>query len=192
MKQKTLLKVLMACFLLCCGANKVNAQKAIDRIATELEKRDDVSINSVIKRNPKTHKIIRVVKSYNTKDPRLAKSLVEAFEKDEEYAETAIKDIPQGRNSGLKVNFTFIFSSENEKRTCTLNTNANGSISFTIIIKPLKDGKEIASKNRIRIEGNEDKDIVLNATSIQALKSLENARIHGKVYVNGKQVKNYN
>ena len=36
------------------GTGKVMAQKNIDKMAAELEKRDDVAINSVTKRDPKT------------------------------------------------------------------------------------------------------------------------------------------
>ena len=40
----------------------VMAQKNIDKIIQELEKRSDVSINSVTKRDPKTRKIVSMVK----------------------------------------------------------------------------------------------------------------------------------
>lgn len=71
----------------------------------------------------------------------MGKRLIDAFEKDEEYAETAIKDMPKGRNAGQKANFTFIFRTDDEKRTYTLTTNESGNVSFTIIISPLKNGR---------------------------------------------------
>ena len=71
--------------------------------------------------------------------------LIEAFEKDEEYAETAIKDMPKGRGKAQKANFTFIYKMDNEKRTYTLNVNENGNVSMTVIISPMKDGKEVYS-----------------------------------------------
>ena len=95
---------LAAVLLLCGGTGKVMAQKNIDKMAAELEKRDD-----------------------------------------EEYAETAIKDMPKGRGKAQKANFTFIYKMDNEKRTYTLNVNENGNVSMTVIISPMKDGKEVYS-----------------------------------------------
>ena len=105
-----------------------------------MENRDDVSINSVTKRDPKSRKISRVVKTFSLKvDNKIVKELIDAFEKDEEYAITAIKDMPKGRKAATRVNFTFIFQKDNEKRTYTLNTQANGNVTMTVIINP--DGK---------------------------------------------------
>ena len=88
---------LAAVLLMWGGTGKVMAQKNIDKMAAELEKRDDVAINSVTKRDPKTRKVVKVVKSFSLKDENIGARLIEAFEKDEEYAETAIKDMPKGR-----------------------------------------------------------------------------------------------
>ena len=126
--------------LVCMGAMPLMAQKNIDKLVKELENRDDVSINSVTKRDPKTRKISRVVKTFSLKvDNKIVKELIDAFEKDEEYAITAIKDMPKGRKAATRVNFTFIFQKDNEKRTYTLNTQANGNVTMTVIINP--DGK---------------------------------------------------
>ena len=43
-------------------------------MANELEKRDDVAINSVTKRDPKTRKVIKVVKTYSVKDTKIGVS----------------------------------------------------------------------------------------------------------------------
>ena len=136
---------LAAVLLLCGGTGKVMAQKNIDKMAAELEKRDDVAINSVTKRDSKTRKVVKVVKSFSLKDEKIGARLIEAFEKDEEYAETAIKDMPKGRGKAQKANFTFIYKIDNEKRTYTLNVNENGNVSMTVIISPMKDGKEVYS-----------------------------------------------
>lgn len=84
------------------------------------------------------------------------KRIIEAFEKDEEYAITAIKDMPKGRKAATKVakdtpkgkknttiaNFSFIFlKNESEKCTYTLNVSANGTTSMTIIMNPKKKGR---------------------------------------------------
>ena len=47
--------------------------------------------------------------------------------------------MPRGRKAATRVNFTFIFQKDNEKRTYTLNTQANGNVTMTVIINP--DGK---------------------------------------------------
>ena len=39
--------------------SKLVTQKNIDKMAAELEKRDDVAINSVTKRDPKTRKVVK-------------------------------------------------------------------------------------------------------------------------------------
>lgn len=105
---------LAAVLLMWGGTGKVMAQKNIDKMAAELEKRDDVAINSVTKRDPKTRKVVKVVKSFSLKDENIGARLIEAFEKDEEYAETAIKDMPKGRGKAQKANFTFIYKTDNE------------------------------------------------------------------------------
>lgn len=140
MKTRNILKYMLTMVLVCMGAMPLMAQKNIDKLVKELENRDDVSINSVTKRDPKTRKISRVVKTFSLKvDNKIVKELIDAFEKDEEYAITAIKDMPRGRKAATRVNFTFIFQKDNEKRTYTLNTQANGNVTMTVIINP--DGK---------------------------------------------------
>ena len=140
MKTRNILKYMLTMVLVCMGAMPLMAQKNIDKLVKELENRDDVSINSVTKRDPKTRKISRVVKTFSLKvDNKIVKELIDAFEKDEEYAITAIKDMPKGRKAATRVNFTFIFQKDNEKRTYTLATQPSGNITMTIIINP--DGK---------------------------------------------------
>ena len=201
MRKKTLLRWFMACVLLCGGVSGIKAQKPLVTMANELEKRDDVAINSVTKRDPKTRKVIKVVKTYSVKDTKLGKRLIDAFEKDEEYAETAIKDMPRGRNAGQKANFTFIFRSDDEKRTYTLSTNESGNVSFTIIISPLKNGREIADADWIIENTNHqfcqttttiDKngDVYLNGKRVTGIKKAKNIQVNnGRVYVDGKLVK---
>lgn len=145
MKTRLMLgSALAVVLLLCGGTGKVMAQKNIDKMAAELEKRDDVAINSVTKRDPKTRKVMKVVKSFSLKDEKMGARLIEAFEKDEEYAETAIKDMPKGRGRAQKANFTFIYKLDDEKRTYTLTVNENGNVSMTVIISPMKGGKEVS------------------------------------------------
>ena len=201
MKKKTLLRLVMVCLLLGCGVSGIKAQITIDKMANELEKRDDVAINSVTKRDPKTRKVIKVVKTFSVKDTKLGKRLIDAFEKDEEYAETAIKDMPKGRNAGQKANFTFIFRTDDEKRTYTLTTNESGNVSFTIIISPLKNGREVTGVDWIIENTNQqfcqttttiDKngDVYLNGKRVTGIRKAKNVQINnGRVYVDGKLVK---
>ena len=81
---------------------------------------------------------MKVVKSFSLKDENIGARLIEAFEKDEEYAETAIKDMPKGRGKAQKANFTFIYKTDNEKRTYTLNVKESGSVSMTVIISEVR------------------------------------------------------
>ncbi len=71
MKIRFILRSTLAVVLLLCGGTgKVMAQKNIDKMAVELEKRDDVAINSVTKRDSKTRKVVKVVKSFSLKDEK--------------------------------------------------------------------------------------------------------------------------
>jgi hypothetical protein len=116
------------------GTMGVMAQKNIDKVVEELEKSDEASINSVTKRDPKTRKVTRMIKTFSLTDIKMAKRLIAAFEKDEEYAISAMKDMPKGRKSAMKVNFTFTFQQDNEKSMYSLSTNENGKIELSINI----------------------------------------------------------
>jgi hypothetical protein len=116
------------------GTMGVMAQKNIDKVVEELEKSDEASINSVTKRDPKTRKVTRMIKTFSLTDIKMAKRLIAAFEKDEEYAISAVKDMPKGRKSAMKVNFTFTFQQDNEKSMYSLSTNENGKIELSINI----------------------------------------------------------
>jgi hypothetical protein len=120
--------------MLFVGTIGVMAQKNIDKLVEELEKSDEVSINSVTKRDPKTRKVTRMIKTFSLTDIKMAKRLIAAFEKDEEYAISAMKDMPKGRKSAMKVNFTFTFQQDNEKSMYSLSTNENGKIELSINI----------------------------------------------------------
>lgn len=136
MNVRQMMKCLVAILLLCMTASSVMAQKNIDKLVEELEKSDETAINSVTKRDPKTRKIVRVIKTFSLKDIKMAKRLIAAFEKDEEYAVSAIKDMPKGRKNPLKVNFTFIYDEENsEKSIYTLSTGEDGTVSLSINIR---------------------------------------------------------
>ena len=109
--------------------------------------------------------------------------------------------MPRGRNAGQKANFTFIFRSDDEKRTYTLSTNESGNVSFTIIISPLKNGREIADADWIIENTNHqfcqttttiDKngDVYLNGKRVTGIKKAKNIQVNnGRVYVDGKLVK---
>ena len=84
MKANSFLKSMMIVLLIGISAPSVMAQKNIDKVLEEIEKRDDASVNSVVKRDPKTRKVISVVKSFSLTDDKMVKRLIEAFEKDEE------------------------------------------------------------------------------------------------------------
>ena len=132
---KNWMKCMVACMMMFVGTMGVMAQKNIDKVVAELEKSDEVAINSVTKRDPKTRQITRVIKTFSLTDIKMAKRLIAAFEKDEEYAISAVKDMPKGRKSAMKVNFTFTFQQDNEKSMYTLTTNENGKIELSINVR---------------------------------------------------------
>ena len=140
MKVCNLLKCMMMVLFIGMGTVSSMAQKNIDKLLEEIEKRDDASVNSVTKRDPKTRKITSVVKSFSLTDTKMTQRLIEAFEKDEEYTVTAIKDMPKGRKEATRANFTFIFQKDNEKRTYNFSVDPKGTISLSVIIKQSKHG----------------------------------------------------
>ncbi len=140
MKVCNLLKCMMMVLFIGMGTVSSMAQKNIDKLLEEIERRDDASVNSVTKRDPKTRKITSVVKSFSLTDTKMTQRLIEAFEKDEEYTVTAIKDIPKGRKEATRANFTFIFQKDNEKRTYNFSVDPKGTISLSVIIKQSKHG----------------------------------------------------
>ncbi|MBQ7350847.1 MAG: DUF5024 domain-containing protein [Bacteroides sp.] len=140
MKVCNLLKCMMMILFIGMGTVSSMAQKNIDKLLEEIEKRDDASVNSVTKRDPKTRKITSVVKSFSLTDTKMTQRLIEAFEKDEEYTVTAIKDMPKGRKEATRANFTFIFQKDNEKRTYNFSVDPKGTISLSVIIKQSKHG----------------------------------------------------
>ena len=140
MKVCNLLKCMMMVLFIGMGTVSSMAQKNIDKLLEEIEKRDDASVNSVTKRDPKTRKITSVVKSFSLTDTKMTQRLIEAFEKDEEYTVTAIKDIPKGRKEATRANFTFIFQKDNEKRTYNFSVDPKGTISLSVIIRQSKHG----------------------------------------------------
>ena len=140
MKVCNLLKCMMMVLFIGMGTVSSMAQKNIDKLLEEIERRDDASVNSVTKRDPKTRKITSVVKSFSLTDAKMTQRLIEAFEKDEEYTVTAIKDMPKGRKEATRANFTFIFQKDNEKRTYNFSVDPKGTISLSVIIKQSKHG----------------------------------------------------
>lgn len=140
MKVCNLLKCLMMLLFIGMGTVSSMAQKNIDKLLEEIERRDDASVNSVTKRDPKTRKITSVVKSFSLTDAKMTQRLIEAFEKDEEYTVTAIKDMPKGRKEATRANFTFIFQKDNEKRTYNFSVDPKGTISLSVIIRQSKHG----------------------------------------------------
>lgn len=147
MKTRNWMKCMLVTLLLCMGAVPMMAQKNIDKLVEELEKRRDVAINSVTSRDPKTRKITKIVKNLSFKDRLMNGKLIKAFEKDEEYTITAIKDLPKGRNGdSSNVSFTFIFVKDNnQKITYTLYTDKSEGTTLTIIMNSEnKDTKDIS------------------------------------------------
>lgn len=185
MKMNHLLKYIMITLWMCIGTTSVMAQKNIDKLLEEIEKRDDASINSVVKRDPKTRKVVSIVKSFTLTDAKLSQRLIEAFEKDEEYTVTAIKDMPKGRKEATRANFTFIFQKDNEKRTYTFNVNPQGQISLSVIIKQGKSGDIDLSD--VSLYFNDGLDFEIPTIDKEQIKELQES-IHQSL--KGLQIKN--
>lgn len=170
MKANSFLKCIMLALFIGMNIPSVMAQKNIDKLLEEIEKRDDASVNSVTKRDPKTRKITSVVKSFSMpSDAKMTLRLIEAFEKDEEYTITAIKDIPRGRKAATRANFTFIFQKGNEKRTYTFNANQQ-KINLSVIIKQGRSGDIDASDISLYFNNGMDFEIpTMNKEQIKEL-----------------------
>ena len=171
MKANSFLKCIMLALFIGMNIPSVMAQKNIDKLLEEIEKRDDASVNSVTKRDPKTRKITSVVKSFSMpSDAKMTQRLIEAFEKDEEYTITAIKDIPRGRKAATRANFTFIFQKGNEKRTYTFNANQQ-KINLSVIIKQGRSGDIDASD--ISLYFNNGMDFEIPTMDKEQMKELQ-------------------
>ena len=170
MKANSILKCIMLALFIGMNIPSVMAQKNIDKLLEEIEKRDDASVNSVTKRDPKTRKITSVVKSFSLpSDAKMTQRLIEAFEKDEEYTITAIKDIPRGRKAATRANFTFIFQKGNEKRTYTFNATQQ-KINLSVIIKQGRSGDIDASDISLYFNNGMDFEIpTMNKEQIMEL-----------------------
>ena len=204
---KTWMKCMVACMMLFVGTIGVMAQKNIDKVVAELEKSDEVAINSVTKRDPKTRKVTRMIKTFSLTDIKMAKRLIAAFEKDEEYAISAIKDMPKGRKSAMRVNFTFIFRQDNEKLLYTLSSNDNGKVELSINISRSNSSNINVSQNWEREIEKWSKDVDKWTTDInkhvdelgcivsKSIKYDEKSNrlvLEGDVYIDGKKMKKGN
>ena len=141
MKTNNWKKLLMATLWLGMCAVPVMGQKNIDKIVEELEKRDDVSISLVTRRNPETRKVTTFVKSITFIDEKISERLIEAFNKDEEYTVTAIKDSKKV-NGKPKASYMYIFRTDEGQYKYALDVRKNGKMEISVIFSPKKEGKE--------------------------------------------------
>lgn len=194
---KNWMKCMVACMMMFVGTMGVMAQKNIDKVVAELEKSDEVAINSVTKRDPKTRQITRVIKTFSLTDIKMAKRLIAAFEKDEEYAISAVKDMPKGRKSAMKVNFTFTFQQDNEKSMYSLTTNENGKIELSINIRRgNSSGNNVSLNWKYGVDQwSKDLDRRIDELGCVVSKSIEfdeksnKVILEGDVYIDGKKMK---
>ena len=142
MKKRIVTRILTI-MLLSTNVLSMMAQKNISKLIEELEKRDDVEISLVTNRNPQTREITNKVKTIYVKDEALFDKFVKAFEKDEEYTRTAIKDSKR-KNGILVVDYNFKFENEEGNYTYTLSSSSKikGKFDITIIFNPSKKNKK--------------------------------------------------
>ena len=149
MKTNNWKKLLIAVIGLGMCALPAMAQKNIDKIVEELEKRDDVEINVVTNRDPETRKVTKFIKSITFKDEGVFKRLLEAYDKDEDYTITAIKNSSK-EGGKAELNYMYTFPHKEGVYSYALNTEENGYILLSIIFKPKQEGqksKELAMAN---------------------------------------------
>lgn len=142
MKTRIVTRILTI-MLLSANVLPMMAQKNISKLVEELEKRNDVEISMVTNRNPQTREITNKVKTIYVKDEALFDKFVKAFEKDEEYTRTAIKDSKR-KNGILVVDYNFKFEDEEGNYTYTLSSSSKtkGKFDITIIFNPSKKDKK--------------------------------------------------
>ena len=142
MKTRIVTRILTI-MLLSANVLPMMAQKNISKLVEELEKRNDVEISMVTNRNPQTREITNKVKTIYVKDEALFNKFVKAFEKDEEYTRTAIKDSKR-KNGILVVDYNFKFEDEEGNYTYTLSSSSKtkGKFDITIIFNPSKKDKK--------------------------------------------------
>lgn len=142
MKKKTIMRCLVT-MLLCIGISPVFAQKNINKLVEELEKRDDIKVSLVTNRNPQTREITNRIKTFSVTDEKMLEELVKAFEKDEEYTRTAIKEAK--KTNGIHVvDYSYIFPSEEGNHNYSLESSSKtkGKFELTIIFNPLRKKQE--------------------------------------------------
>lgn len=142
MRTGTIIKCVVCMLFLCIGTTPMLAQKNINKVVEELEKCDGVSISLVTNRNPQTREITNEIKTLSLVDENVFKQLVQAFEKDEEYTRTAIKD-SKIVNGITRVDYTYIFTNERGNYNYNLTSSAKTKWKFeiTIIFNPSKKDK---------------------------------------------------
>ena len=143
MRTGTIIKCLASMLFLCVGTIPMSAQKNIDKVVEELEKRDGVNISLVTNRNPQTKEITNKIKTLSITDEKIFEQLVKAFEKDEEYTRTAMRE-DKNKNGIHLVDYTFIFTNEEGNYNYNLNSSSKtkGKFELTIIFNPSKKDKK--------------------------------------------------
>ncbi|MBE6276097.1 MAG: DUF5024 domain-containing protein [Bacteroides sp.] len=142
MKKRTIMRCL-AIMLLSISTSPILAQKNINKLVEELEKRDNIKVSLVTNRNPQTRGITNQIKTFSATDENMLNELVKAFEKDEEYTRTAMKEAK--KTNGIHVvEYTYIFTSEEGNYNYSLESSSKtkGKFELTIIFNPSRKKKE--------------------------------------------------
>ncbi|WP_455672809.1 DUF5024 domain-containing protein [Phocaeicola sp.] len=127
---KKMMCMALMMFGLCAGAM---AQKNIDKVVADMEKKSDTRITSIKKRDPDSRKVVKVTKTLRLTDAQIAKRALEAFEKDEEDALTSIKE---KRN---RVEYTLTYRNKTDKRTYILTIREGNDVEIYVSITPANE-----------------------------------------------------
>lgn len=133
----------LAIMLLSISTSPILAQKNINKLVEELEKRDNIKVSLVTNRNPQTREITNRIKTFSATDENMLNELVKAFEKDEEYTRTAMKEAK--KTNGIHVvEYTYIFTCEEGNYNYSLESSSKtkGKFELTIIFNPSRKKKE--------------------------------------------------
>lgn len=182
MVTKKMMCIALMMFGLCAGAM---AQKNIDKVVAEMEKKSDTRITSIKKRDPDTRKVVKVTKTLRLTDAQIAKRALEAFEKDEEDALTSIKE---KRN---RVEYTLTYRNKTEKRTYILTIREGNDVEIYVSITPANE-KDTSWLYKDRMKYDIDmakyevdmekyrKDMAQYEINMDGMKKLDNMSEEGK------------
>lgn len=149
---------ILAMMAILCSINAI-AQSNIEKIMAELEN-NGVDVSKVVKRDPKTKKILSITKSlsFYSKEGKYAKRLKEAFKKD---AENAVREATHGHH------YVLDFEENNKYYT------------YSLSIYEGKDGNPLVRLSMMMREGDDPMWGALELDGLQSQRDLGSQSLEG-------------